>query len=291
MKKKLISLLLVIFIILSFTLFSASAVFMPRIDYFTAMLEPFSEDALKSISHPDIKSISLIDSSGEDECRMLVVYPKNSNATDALYSYLVNHPLLKNVLPDITEIKENVRLENELQKISYVSPYDLNADKKVSAEDARLALRAAVQLEELPNFSVRAANGGNLYKMSAVTARRILRAATGLEAVPAFEINVGENEKQFVIGPIECSGAAGFDIRLLGETDKFKIEQKVFGADTLSVGGAVRCYFICTPLEKGSFTLKFEYLDIKHPEPIKVDEFSVEVNYIIKVIKEPSLVK
>lgn len=60
---------------------------------------------------------------------------------------------------------------------------DINSDGVITAADARLVLRASVELENLNNWQTLAANvdGG---KITASDARMILRASVGLEALP-----------------------------------------------------------------------------------------------------------
>ncbi len=296
MKRKALSFIIALFMIfLSLGILSFAAD-VPYVGYFQVLLTKDGsrdiESTLQSFSHGclgEICDISAPDGSGAEQ-KMLIVYVKQGEAPSELYSYLFSHPAVESVLPDFKEIEENVRAENELQKISYVRPYDLDADGNVTAEDARLALRAAVGLEEIPAFAVRAANYGEIYPMSSRIARRILRASVGLEHIPIFEINVATHGEKFVIGPIECHGAAGFDIKLGGDTDKFTVDQKCFGADTLAVGGPVRCYYIFTPLEEGSFKLTFTYEDIKYKVPSVVDEFTVEIHHVYREIKEPDFI-
>lgn len=292
MKKKTLSFIIALFMIFSSLQLMSFAVQVPYVGYFQVLLTKDGsrdvEGTLQSFSHGsigEICDISAPDTVGTEQ-KILLVYVKQGEPPSELYSYLLSHPAVESVLPDFKEIEENVREENELQKISYVRPYDLDADGNVTAEDARLALRASVGLEEIPAFAVRAANYGEIYPISSRIARRILRASVGLEHIPIFEINVAQGE-QFVIGPIECQGAAGFDMKLGGDTDKFEVEEKIFGADTLAVGGPVRCYYIFTPSEKGSFKLTFTYEDIKYNPARIVDEFTVDINHVIKVIKEP----
>ncbi len=269
------------------------AVQVPYVGYFQVLLTKDGsrdvEGTLQSFSHGsigEICDISAPDTVGTEQ-KILLVYVKQGTSPSELYSYLLSHPAVESVLPDFREIEENVREENHLQQSSYVRPYDVNADGKVSADDARLVLRASVGLETLPAYALRTATFGAEHEITSFTARWLLRASVGLENIPIFEIDIGKFGEQFVIGPIECQGAAGFSLRVSGDTDKFIIEEKCFGADTLSVGGPVRCYFLCTPKEKGSFTLKFTYEDIKYNPARIVDEFTVDINHVIKVIKEP----
>lgn len=62
-----------------------------------------------------------------------------------------------------------------------VKPGDVNADGRITAMDARLALRAAVGLEILTPEQITAADVNLDSRITAADARRILRAAVGLE--------------------------------------------------------------------------------------------------------------
>ena len=60
---------------------------------------------------------------------------------------------------------------------------DLDGDNVISAEDARLTLRAAVGLEELTPALVKAADVDNDGAVTSADARLVLRAAVGLETL------------------------------------------------------------------------------------------------------------
>ena len=61
---------------------------------------------------------------------------------------------------------------------------DLNEDGKVTAADARLALRSAVGLETLPDALIARADFARLGTLNAGCARTLLRVAVGLETMP-----------------------------------------------------------------------------------------------------------
>ncbi len=64
---------------------------------------------------------------------------------------------------------------------------DVDGDGKISAADARLALRASVGLENLSDLQEEAADIDSDKKISAADARMILRASVGLEKLDAFK--------------------------------------------------------------------------------------------------------
>lgn len=63
------------------------------------------------------------------------------------------------------------------------SPGDVNGDAKVNAADARLALRASAQLEELDSKQIASADIDNDGAVTSSDARTILRIAANLEAI------------------------------------------------------------------------------------------------------------
>ncbi len=65
-----------------------------------------------------------------------------------------------------------------------IVPGDLSGDREVTAEDARLALRASVGLEELSDDAFLAGDIDGDNEVTAADARGILRAAVGLEPLP-----------------------------------------------------------------------------------------------------------
>lgn len=63
------------------------------------------------------------------------------------------------------------------------SPGDINGDALVNASDARLALRAAAQLENLNEIQFKAADIDSDGKVTSADARRILRISAGLDKI------------------------------------------------------------------------------------------------------------
>ncbi len=96
---------------------------------------------------------------------------------------------------DIVEIRsdgnklsaaDELRSGNEIifsdgRKITAVYLGDINADGKISAQDARIALRSSVELEELNEWQLVAANTDFEKTVTAKDARKILRASVELE--------------------------------------------------------------------------------------------------------------
>ena len=90
---------------------------------------------------------------------------------------------------------------------------DLNEDGKVTAADARLALRAAVGLDTLTEQKKALADVNNDGKVTAADARKILRAAVGLEAfTPVAPATKDEiiHFYQTAVNNIAQNGAAGY---------------------------------------------------------------------------------
>lgn len=80
-----------------------------------------------------------------------------------------------------TGIKVTVTLNEETYEYTVCVKGDVSGDGKVLAEDARLALRQAVELEELEGAKLIAAQTAGDSKITAEDARAILRVAVELE--------------------------------------------------------------------------------------------------------------
>lgn len=70
---------------------------------------------------------------------------------------------------------------NEIDFKTVVVPGDVDGDAEIKASDARLALRASVNLEELSSWSSAAADVDGANEIKAADARKILRASVSLE--------------------------------------------------------------------------------------------------------------
>ncbi len=293
MKNRVFSVLIVIAVILILSLLSAFAVELPDVDYFMVILKPAQtlpvESIIANFTCDAVEKIEIISDPseiGSDGYQaILLVYVKDSREENiaSVYEYFKKHEAVYFVSPDYDLILKRTEEENELQKISRLMPYDVNGDFCVSAADARAVLRASVGIESLTPPEKRAA--GVNENISASDARKILRASVGLEKVPEFTVELEKFGEEFVIGPLDCQGAAGFFWECGGDTEKFTVTEKIYGAETLDIGGAVRYYYIFTPKEKGAFTLKFTYNDIKVPET--VNEFTLKVHHMVKVCVLP----
>lgn len=262
--------------------------------FFVIFKHEYSEDLEKItefFNHDAVKRIEIIsepfDTENEDSKAAVVVYINLDDAKNIgrLYSYIVSDERVQSVSPDYEMVLKNAEEENKLQEKSYLMPYDVNGDGAVTASDAREVLRASVGLSELNLPAKRAVGAGENEPISAFSARKILRASVGLEKAPEFTVDIENYGEEFVIGPLDCHGAAGFSWELGGETDKFTVTEKSYGADTLDIGGPVRYYYIFIPKEKGAFKLKFTYKDIKVPET--VNEFTLDVHHQEKVCVLP----
>lgn len=113
------------------------------------------------------------------------VYSNKETASDEDVSYPSGN------LPDDAP---EVNRENIKAVISPASWGDLNGDNKVAANDARLCLRAAAQLEKLTDAQLAAADIFATNTVTAANARKILRVAATLDTFDSDSIilNLGE---------------------------------------------------------------------------------------------------
>lgn len=82
---------------------------------------------------------------------------------------------------------------------------DLNGDERVTAMDARIALRASASLEKLSDEQMLAADVNFDKKVNAIDARLILRAASQLEALPEMPTDENTSETTTQDAPSETT--------------------------------------------------------------------------------------
>ncbi len=108
-----------------------------------------------------------------------------AKATGHKYEWVVTKPAAVGVPGEKANKCKTCGDVKETQKISALEPEymlgDVDADKSVSAADARLALRASVDLEKLSAIQKKAADADKDTNITAADARLILRASVGLE--------------------------------------------------------------------------------------------------------------
>ena len=129
-----------------------------------------------------------------------------------------------------------------------VTAGDVDQDGKVTASDARLALRAAVGLEILADDPLRAADADRDNKITAADARLILRAAVGLETLlpmPEYVQTVVYQAKGF---PATALSFPGGKAETLGTPEKSGMTMTVTPG-SLTAGAVVSA----TPLTKAEF--------------------------------------
>ena len=81
-------------------------------------------------------------------------------------------------------------------KDAYYSLGDIDLDGNITAADARLALRAAVKLQDLDPLLQQLADSDGNETVSAADARLILRAAVGLESLPAHTVLIPAGQER-----------------------------------------------------------------------------------------------
>lgn len=166
-------------------------------------------------------------------------------------------------------------LDDDTVKIlSKLRSGDINGDGRISAEDARIALRASVELEQLSENQKTAADIDKNLSITAADARTILRASVDLEKTDDLIITESK-ETGFVIGSLETAGSGKYTWKCFEGKNGFKMREYFINTDPEKDGAPIQQYFIFTPKKAGSYTLTFILSDINNIEVL--DEFKVKV--------------
>lgn len=145
----------------------------------------------------------------------------------------------------------------ELVSASLTIPGDVNRDGALSAADARLALRAAVGIGDLPECERIAANADGAGGITAADARLILRAAVGLESPDALAFTLTRGA-DFLLGPYPWQDS-GADWSLETENGPADPNINRLFADTLpptAMGAGNPSFFLVAFPEPGVYTLR-----------------------------------
>ena len=146
-----------------------------------------------------------------------------------------------------------------------ICPGDINSDGKVSASDAREALRAAAKIGTY-NYYERLAmtkDGRESLRLSASDARSLLRIASRLETAPGRRIYTYENEP-YIVEDFADSCAVKW-IASASDSVHVKIEQEYIPLPKPDViteikdGDAPHSNFIITPDQTGTYVITMTY--------------------------------
>ena len=162
-------------------------------------------------------------------------------------------------------------------------PGDADGDYAVTAADARLALRAAVELDHPSasvNFALDADGDG---EVTAADARTLLRAAVGL--VPAEWLTFTlKPDQTLILGPFPYNdGGYQWSVTLVsGDPDDIRIYQRQADIIPPHVAGAgVSVFYTLTPQTEGKFVF---HVELKRPWLPYEDPEAVAISYDVRVV-------
>lgn len=140
------------------------------------------------------------------------------------------------------------------------APGDVDGNCLITANDARLALRASAGLENLTEQQMHAADSVlSRQKFSASNARRILRAAAKIEVLYKYEITI-ELGNGFEVSDLYTSGSGMYDWYYSSTaSDHFDIWEFSFEKESnkFITGAPVERIFLFKPKHTGTYTIHF----------------------------------
>lgn len=157
---------------------------------------------------------------------------------------------------------------------------DVNFDGKITAVDARLCLQAVASPDLgissiLPNGSI--ADVNNDGKVSAVDARIMLQDVAGMTVINTYA--QAEKGGSLVVGPLRSSGGTPYYWQCEVDKSELNFFDRIFDESQPGVvGGPVNQYFVFTPENEGTYTIKFKLADVNQTEII--DEFNCVLTVI-----------
>lgn len=137
-------------------------------------------------------------------------------------------------------------------------PGDVNGDGKITAADARLALRAAVKLENLPVSHQAAANVDGKDGVTAADARIILRAAVKLSVEQPLWLTVRQGQT-VTVGPLQ-----GNDGGFLWTASPLKLRQ---GNNVIAAGNGKTAPLQAQADDDAGLTITEQYTALMPPLP------------------------
>ena len=169
--------------------------------------------------------------------------------------------------------------DNSLAKMSHPLAGDPNGDLKITAADARLALREAVSLPtNCPDDLVCDADGDGV--VSAADARILLRVAVGLDRAAA-RIDFTEMSGTAFVGPIPGHGDGGYRMSVSSENGAVKAE--LISPDVYPpgmVGGTDYHYLILTSKTPGTYKVVLTEQREWESTPLYTREIEVTVRTV-----------
>ena len=156
-------------------------------------------------------------------------------------------------------------------------PGDIDFDGRVTAEDARLALRAAVGLEKLERYQYYATDYSEYRPIVSSAARDILRASCGLEKLEFNTCNFYKG-LEIAFGPFANDGSGKYNWVCEGlDEEQFTIEEKSISDEDAPEGAPVRQYFFITSVKyTGPCDITFRLQNADGSECL--EEYTLRIN-------------
>ncbi len=169
----------------------------------------------------------------------------------------------------ITEEGEKILLSEAVSRKG-----DVNLDGQVTAVDARLCLQAVAS----PDLSISSilsnrsnADVNNDGKITAVDARIMLQDVAGMTVITTYA--QAEKGGSFVVGPLRSTEGTPYYWQCEVDKSGLNFFDRLFdNSPTEVIGGVLNQYFVFTPENVGTYTIKFKLADANQTEVI--DEFN-----------------
>ena len=169
----------------------------------------------------------------------------------------------------ITEEGEKILLSEAVSRKG-----DVNFDGQDTADDARLCLQAVAS----PDLSISSilsnrsnADVNNDGKITAVDARIMLQDVAGMTVITTYA--QAEKGGSFVVGPLRATEGTPYYWQCEVDKSGLNFFDRLFdNSPTEVIGGVLNQYFVFTPENVGTYTIKFKLADANQTEVI--DEFN-----------------
>lgn len=148
-------------------------------------------------------------------------------------------------------------IEEPNKVISY-RPGDLNNDRSIRTDDARLCLRAAVGLETLTPAQAVTAQVAGESGVTSAAARQILRAAVGLEKILELSVYLEPGEVYELQG-LTSNGLYDWCCDGDNSPSYITVQKKTVPFEEGIIGGAYR-HFIFTPVIASTYYFDFHHI-------------------------------
>lgn len=143
----------------------------------------------------------------------------------------------------------------EPNKVISYRPGDLNNDRSVRTDDARLCLRAAVGLETLTPAQTVTAQVAGESGVTSAAARQILRAAIGLEEILSLTVQIQVGQ-QYELQGLSTSGPYDWCCGHANEPDFITVQEKWLLPDDDLIGSSYQL-FTFTPVVARTYSFDF----------------------------------